>query len=154
MLSTLQKSLLCLLAFFLPPAPVFMLQKTIFTKEFLVSVLLTLMAHFPGLLFSLYFIIIEYPRTGYVSADTENQRHHHHDGDDNQPSSHAAASYSDFVPAVGDYGSNSESPVPAGGAEGSSNAPPPTYDEVVPVEHQLQHGEADSKRSGDNKVQV
>ncbi|EGV60767.1 hypothetical protein CANTEDRAFT_128376 [Yamadazyma tenuis ATCC 10573] len=142
MLSTLQKSLLCLLAFFLPPAPVFMLQKTIFTKEFLVSVLLTLMAHFPGLLFSLYFIIIEYPRTGYVSADTENQRHHHHDGDDNQPSSHAAASYSDF------------SPVPAGGAEGSSNAPPPTYDEVVPVEHQLQHGEADSKRSGDNKVQV
>ncbi|KAK6454745.1 uncharacterized protein RJT20DRAFT_137088 [Scheffersomyces xylosifermentans] len=58
-------------AFVLPPLPIFLLQDySIFTKEFLVAVILTVLGHIPGTIYAVFFILVEYPR--YI-ANTRNE---------------------------------------------------------------------------------
>ena len=77
--SDFQKLVLVVMGLLLPPLPVFLLLgNTIFTMEFLVSVLLTLLGHLPGVLFAVYFVLVKFPRTsrneGYIRIDDdENQ---------------------------------------------------------------------------------
>lgn len=77
--SDFQKLILVVMGIILPPLPVFLLLgNTIFTMEFLVSVLLTLLGHLPGVLFAVYFILVKFPQTsrneGYIRInDDENQ---------------------------------------------------------------------------------
>lgn len=163
MLSGLEKLLLGALGFFLPPVPVFLLQKTVFTKEFLVTVILTCLGHVPGVIFSFYFIFVEYPRKSYTRLDDEshpqgNRRHrarnHGHHHDDSHDSHNGGNSRYTDTPTE-----SSEAPVnppvevnaPVAQGEGSSDAAPPTYDEAVPQDQQLKQSEVDSKR--DNKIQ-
>lgn len=90
------------MAFILPPLPIFLLtgpNYTVFTKEILISVILTLFGHVPGIIFSLYVIFLQYNRSrdGYDSIDGDallgrqpatnnhveshdSSHHHHHDG--------------------------------------------------------------------------
>lgn len=59
-----QKLLLVLLAIFVPPLPIYLLtapRYTIRTKEFLISVLFTLLMPFGGFLYAIYFICIKLP---------------------------------------------------------------------------------------------
>jgi uncharacterized membrane protein YqaE (UPF0057 family) len=55
---TIKDFLLILLAFFLPPVPVF--YKTGLGKDLLINILLTFLAAFPGIIHSIY-IIVMYP---------------------------------------------------------------------------------------------
>ena len=88
-----QNILLIVLSFIIPPVPIIMLSdNSIFTKECLISVILTLLGHIPGVLFSLYYILIEYPkratrhsgRDGYIRIEDEDEIRPIHATDSNQ----------------------------------------------------------------------
>lgn len=155
-LSRAERILLGLLAFFLPPVPVFLLTKTIFTKEFLVSVILTCLGHVPGVLFTLYYIYFEYPRDSYNRLDNESRPGHRQGRnvaasgggytDNPEPESQNQVQAPIEAPQVQPEFDQVPAPV-----EGSSDAPPPSYDDTVPKEQQLKQGEIDSK--ADNKIQ-
>lgn len=152
-----EKILLTLMAFLLPPLPVFLLQKSIFTKEFLVCVILTLLGHLPGTLFALYFLFFgQDSRQDYSRIDEESSGNGGSHVSQSEPSAPQAINstptqrYTDQEPEAPQQANASAHATPV---EGSSDAPPPTYDEAVPKEQQLRQSEIDSKRSGDNKVQ-
>lgn len=139
--------LLILIGFFVPPVPIFLLDKTIFSKEFLVSVLLTLLGHLPGVLFSIYYIVIEFPRRhrqrGYRNLDEENRNqpeHHESEEQQSQPSVY-----------VGEQTQGSYNDIPEPVA-GGSDAPPPNYSDVVTAEQQQQ--KLVDTKSADNKIQT
>lgn len=73
-----EQFVLVLAAIFLPPLATFLAQRTIFTKEFLVTVVLTLFGHIPGSVFAIYFLFcIDFPSRGVEGytriGDDENQ---------------------------------------------------------------------------------
>lgn len=113
--------LLLIMAIVLPPLPVFLINKTVFTKEFLVSVLLTILGHIPGLLFSFYYILIEHPKQT-VRLDEEAALDHGHDHDNFTPRNQQSG-YTDVEPQ-----SPTQDPIESP-IVGSSDAPP-TYNEV------------------------
>ncbi|CAH2354396.1 hypothetical protein CLIB1423_16S01750 [[Candida] railenensis] len=81
------KLFLAIMAFILPPLPLFLLtgpNYTIFTKEIFISLLLTIFGHIPGIIFSLYVIFYDSDPfasdgpLGYTSIDDEGSDHPHH----------------------------------------------------------------------------
>lgn len=76
-----QKLFLSLMGVIFPPLPIFILKRyDIFNKEILVSVILTLLGHLPGVIFSIYYIYVlsdeidEAPgaSSGYTRLDDDN----------------------------------------------------------------------------------
>lgn len=142
-----QKILLVIMGLFIPPLPVFLLtgpNYTILTKEFFVTVLLTFLGHIPGVLFAIYYVLVEYPKTlhdpSYTRIDEESR-----------PRARVSP-----TPANGGYtdepNNEIEVQAPAAGSSTSGpevEAPPPDYEEIVDPKQR----EIDSKRVGDNKVQ-
>lgn len=152
-----QRILLILLAFILPPLPIIMLSNNnVFTKECLISIILTLLGHVPGVLFSLYYILIEYPkrlsrlygRGGYIRIEErgdENDERAPSLGNGGQPLQQTNGSQ-EILESLLEPLANSKN--------GSSNdevdqSQPPNYEDVVGSSD----GHRDSKLSGDNKVQ-
>lgn len=144
-----QQVILAILGFILPPLPIFLLTSpnyTIFTKEFLVSVILTLLGHVPGVLFSLYFIFIEYarahegaggPRDGYIRInenDEESQLRVNNAGDN----------------AHGNHQLGIANVQPPQHQAKTSEPEPPKYEDIAPSNNTATN---DSKSHGDNKVQ-
>lgn len=140
-----QTMLLIVLSFIIPPLPIIMLSNNaIFTKECLISVILTLLGHIPGIIFSLYYILIEHPkritrrsgRDGYIRI-----------GDDDEIRPTPVVDGNPFIQEHGrqesllDVSQNNESE--------SMHPPPPNYEEIVGGSN----GQKDSKLTGDNKVQ-
>ncbi|KAI5957530.1 hypothetical protein KGF57_003224 [Candida theae] len=74
-----EQFVLLLAAIFLPPLATFLAQRTIFTKEFLVTVILTFFGHIPGSVFAIYFLFyIDFPSRGVegysrIGDDDESQ---------------------------------------------------------------------------------
>lgn len=150
-----QKILLVAMGLFVPPLPVFLLTEpnfSIWTMEFWITVVLTILGHVPGVLFAIYFVLIGFDkakagREGYIVIDEERDLEANP-----QPES-----VPEFVPE-----SAPEDPVPASQPElaiskveapepTESNEPePPRYEDIVSPD---QHYQSDSKQSGDNKVQ-
>lgn len=131
---SVQQVILCILGVLVPPAPVFIVQRTVFTKEFLVCLILTVLAHLPGVLFAIYFVLVEYKGPEYVPVDEEAAPR------STRPTPIVGGnrvSYTDEPPTESTEPSGLTEPV-----EGGSEAPP-SYDDVVPVP-------VDTK---DNKVQ-
>lgn len=151
-----EKILLTIMAFILPPLPVFLQQKTIFTKEFLVCLILTFMGHLPGTLFALYYIyFVQDFRENYTRIDEESETNGVAGG---RISGSDSPHVENSAPVQRYTDEETETPQPESSVEvlpveGSSDAPPPTYDESVPKDQQLKQSEIDSKSSGDNKVQ-
>ncbi|CUM50811.1 unnamed protein product [Debaryomyces tyrocola] len=141
-----QNILLIILSFIIPPVPIIMLSdNSIFTKECLISVILTLLGHIPGVLFSLYFILIEYPkrahrhsgRDGYIRIEDEDEIRPIRATDSNQLAQDQQETQGSLLNIPQD--NESESPHP----------PPPNYEDIVGASD----GQRDSKLAGDNKVQ-
>lgn len=64
----LQKFILVLLALILPPLPILLVNNFKFSqRQFLFSVVLTIFGHFPGLLYSLYYLFFELPEGAFES---------------------------------------------------------------------------------------
>lgn len=119
-----QKLVLLVMGVILPPLPVFLLQgNTIFTMEFLVSVLLTVLGHLPGVLFAVYYICVKYPQStreeGYIRIDDENQV-----GFQDTPSDEPHSRQHFGIDDV-DHGKSDAKPESAG------EQAPPDYDEIV-----------------------
>lgn len=140
-----QTILLIVLSFIIPPLPIIMLSNnTIFTKECLISVILTLLGHIPGIIFSLYYILIEYPkritrrsgRNGYIRI-----------GDDDEIRPTPVVDGNPFVQEHGRQESLLD--VPQNNESESMHPPPPNYEEIVGGSN----GQKDNKQAGDNKVQ-
>lgn len=73
-----EQFVLVLAAVFIPPLATFLAQRTIFTKEFLVTVILTFFGHIPGTVFAIYFLFyIDFPARGVEGysriGDSESQ---------------------------------------------------------------------------------
>ncbi|ODV67489.1 hypothetical protein HYPBUDRAFT_152408 [Hyphopichia burtonii NRRL Y-1933] len=146
-----QMIILAVLLFFIPPLPIFLLtapKYTILTKEFLVSVLLTLFGHVPGVLFSLYYVLIEFPR---INADAyERAEGYIRLGDDEESQ---LVSNEEERPDPSRLGISQVQP--PSNLDSHSNAgntgEPPRYEDIV-APHEQQHP-GDTKNGGDNKVQ-
>ena len=151
-----QKILLVLLAFILPPLPIVVLSNnSIFTQECLISVILTLLGHIPGVLFSLYYILIEYPkrlarlygREGYIRIEDEDEirpSQFVHDGQLSQDPEESQAIDGPLLVILPNYrdGDNNY--------ESNQLEPsPPNYEDIVGASD----NQRDSKLAGDNKVQ-
>lgn len=89
-----QRFILCIAAIALPPLPVFLLSGpnyTVFTKEFLITLLLTVFGHLPGAIFALYFIFVVHPsryrraNSDYISLPRDEESRVHHDEDERSP---------------------------------------------------------------------
>ncbi|KAI5953905.1 hypothetical protein CANMA_004744 [Candida margitis] len=66
-----EQFVLVLAAVFIPPLATFLAQRTIFTKEFLVTVILTFFGHIPGSVFAIYYIFyIDFPSRGVEGYST------------------------------------------------------------------------------------
>lgn len=81
-----QRFILCVAAIVLPPLPVFLLSAphyTVFTKDFLICLLLTCFGHFPGAIFALHFVLVLFPsryrhsHSDYVSLPTDDEASEH-----------------------------------------------------------------------------
>lgn len=73
-----EQFVLVLAAIFLPPLAIILAQRTVFTKEFLVTVVLTFFGHIPGSVFVIYFLFyIDFPSRGVEGytriSDNESQ---------------------------------------------------------------------------------
>jgi uncharacterized membrane protein YqaE (UPF0057 family) len=130
--SSFQNFLLIVLAVIFPPIPVFILDNyCVWTKPMLITVLLTIFGHVPGIIFAIYYIV-EYgkfntsPRTGYVRLDEEESVPH-------------TSNHVDHPPVSPPGSSSTSSP-----QHFLTPEHPPNYQDVVPP--------SDSKLS-DNKVQ-
>lgn len=141
-----QNILLIVLSFIIPPVPIIILSdNSIFTKECLISVILTLLGHVPGVLFSLYYILIEYPkranrrlgRNGYIRIEDEDEIRPVHASESNQLAQDQQESQRTLLNIPQNDGSESLHP------------PPPNYEDIV----NASDGHRDSKLAGDNKVQ-
>lgn len=141
-----QNILLIVLSFIIPPVPIIMLSdNSIFTKECLISVILTLLGHIPGVLFSLYYILIEYPkrvtrrsgRDGYIRIEDEDEIRPIHATDSNQFARDQQETQGSLLNVPQDNESESLHP------------PPPNYEDIVGASD----SQRDSKLAGDNKVQ-
>lgn len=141
-----QNILLIVLSFIIPPVPIIMLSdNSIFTKECLISVILTLLGHIPGVLFSLYYILIEYPkratrhsgRDGYIRIEDEDEIRPIHATDSNQFAQDQQETQGSLLNVPQDNESESLHP------------PPPNYEDIVGASDR----QRDSKLAGDNKVQ-
>lgn len=141
-----QNILLIVLSFIIPPVPIIMLSdNSIFTKECLISVILTLLGHIPGVLFSLYYILIEYPkritrrsgRDGYIRIEDEDEIRPNYATDSNQ----FAQEHQGTQGSLSNISQTNESE--------SLHPPPPNYEDIVGGSD----GQRDSKLAGDNKVQ-
>lgn len=77
--TTSQKYLLVLMAVFLPPLPIYLLsgpKHTIKTKEFFLSLLLSILMWLAGVLYAIYFICVAFPASkneGYFRLDEERE---------------------------------------------------------------------------------
>lgn len=140
-----QNVLLIILSLILPPLPIIMLSNnSIFTKECLISVILTLLGHIPGVFFSLYYILIEYPkrftrqsgRDGYIRIEDE---------DEIRPTQ---VSHSDQFSQDHQETQGSLLNISPDNESGSLRPPPPNYEDIVGS-----NGQRDSKLTSDNKVQ-
>lgn len=122
-LNTTQKIILVVLAFVLPPLPVLLLTAPnyTFTLEFFVLVVLTLLGHVPGVLYTVWFLLFELKHPeGYIRIDEE-------------------------APQPRPLGITRASEQ-AGEQAHASQAEPPKYDDVVPFgdvkapgDHKVQH---------------
>ena len=139
-----QTILLIVLSFIIPPVPIIMLSNnSIFTKECLISVILTLLGHIPGVAFSLYYVLIEYPkritrrsgRDGYIRI-----------GDDDEIRPTLVVDSNPYAQEQERQGSLLD--IPQNESE-SLHPPPPDYEEIAGGSN----GQKDSKLAGDNKVQ-
>ena len=144
-----QNILLIVLSFIIPPVPIIMLSdNSIFTKECLISVILTLLGHIPGVLFSLYYILIEYPkratrrsgRDGYIRIEDEDETRPIHATDSNQFAQDQQETQGSLLNVPQNNESESLHPPPP---------PPPNYEDIVGASD----SQRDSKLAGDNKVQ-
>lgn len=136
--TTLQNLLLIGLAVVFPPVPVFLLDNyRVLTRPMLITVLLTLCGHVPGVIFAIYYVLDHESfkrRLGYSRLDDEQAvpnetttAHNHVDHPPLAPVGH----YTDEVSHIN------------GGDE------PPSYQDIG---EGSSHG-GDAKAHGDNKVQ-
>ncbi|KAK6197046.1 uncharacterized protein RJT21DRAFT_58859 [Scheffersomyces amazonensis] len=148
-----ERFLLILLAIVLPPLPIFIIKKySIWNKEFLVSVLLTIFGHVPGAVFSIYYILVEFPRSSlqtgeYVRLPDDEERNITESTTNANPTANDPAAPS-FGEASFPPDNDAEHHYEAN--EGSS-IPPPSYDDVASAS--TSSYPVDSKQNLDNKVQ-
>lgn len=129
-----QRLLLCLIAVFLPPLPLFLLTRpnpTVRTKEFWTCLLLTVLFGIGGVLYAIYFICFEFPGAnngGYIRV-----------GDDEEQ-----------CPACVD---EAPTPKPAGSTRVERSETPtdglPSYEDL----ERTSQGAPATKTAGDHKVQ-
>ncbi|KAI5951716.1 hypothetical protein KGF54_004791 [Candida jiufengensis] len=181
--SNQEQFVLVLLAIFLPPLAICFAKRSIFNKEFLVGLLLTIFGHLPGLIFSLYYLLCIYfpERRGEVDGyttlrddeehrlggdnngnnnrdgDNHNHNHHHHDHNDTEQ-------IHGFIHHQGSPNKQSKQKpyrdnVPAGDSD-NINAPLlnandlPAYDDIMDSTNKKHHHHEDRKSGGDNKIQL
>lgn len=126
-----QKLLLVLLGVFLPPLPIYLLsgpKYTVWTKEFFVAVLLTLLFFFGGFLYTLYFVCVLFPE----SRSQPNGEGYFRIPEDLEHQSEPAAAPEACVP--------------------ETVSSPPTYEESEGPSASRE-APKDTKFTGDNKVQ-
>lgn len=143
-----QKLLLVLLAIFLAPLPIYLLtgpRYTIRTKEFFISVLLTILIPFGGFLYAVYFILIGLPQAlaaaggeGYIRINNDLEHGEPHPEVVETPSEAQSPDGPKVTPSHTLYSDSPENLPSYEEVEGSSNGV------RAPV---------DTKFGGDNKVQ-
>ncbi|EGW33643.1 uncharacterized protein SPAPADRAFT_50498 [Spathaspora passalidarum NRRL Y-27907] len=161
-----EQFILIIAALVLPPLAIFLAKKySIWNKEFLVSVLLTMFGHIPGAIFTLYYLwYIEFPQSrqgGYnrLPDDDESrlgqqQEGFYEDHDHHQESRVGAQEEGFYEPEQ----LKQPQPQQQGNAGSSSSRPQndalagdlPAYEDIV---QPLQAPAVDVKGSSDNKIQ-
>ncbi|KAI5964633.1 uncharacterized protein KGF55_001702 [Candida pseudojiufengensis] len=176
--SNQEQFVLVLLAIFIPPLAICFAKRSIFNKEFLVGLLLTLLGHLPGLIFSLYYLLCVYfpERRGEVDGyttirDDEEHRlggndHDRNVGGDRHHNHHHRQEAEQVQGIVHNQTSSNKQAkqkpyrdnVPVGDHD-DSNAPLlnagdlPAYDDIVDSKSKKHHHQ-DGKSGGDNKIQI
>lgn len=146
------KVILLVAAFVLPPLPIFLLQDyNIFTREFLVAVILTVLGHIPGTIFAVFYILVEYPKVygrrqaaaGYLSVpgDVENQI----ENEEQTPSGEREP--------FRDQHDQEEHQQFTDTDNAANETNPPSYEAVAGSSTGEAHTVSDIKLNGDNKVQ-
>ncbi|WPK24528.1 hypothetical protein PUMCH_001804 [Australozyma saopauloensis] len=144
--STTSKVLLCLLALFIPPLPIYLMtfpKSKVNTREFWISLIFTVLLFGVGALYTIYFILVMFPdarltHSYYNASDVENQEEENGDSRNCQCNEATPVSPSTATPQFSEDAAHEE-------------AEPllPAYNEIAPNSTQYK---ADSK-SSDNKVQ-
>lgn len=129
-----QTIILVILCFIFPPLPVFLLtENSLYTRELLLSVLLTILGHIPGVLFSLYYVLVEYPRrNGFYCCSQGYIRIEEHENDD--PESRPMESERSHAQETNYTEPQFEQAPIAGSVHGGGeniNAEPPSYEEIA-----------------------
>lgn len=154
-----QKVILIILAFILPPLPVFLITKNIFqTPEFFISVILTILGHIPGVLFALYYILVEYPKTiaraddreGYIRINNEDEiRATNNANDEIHSQEHRGDEQETGKVILGNNASIGQEDSTSSQSD-QRQQPPPNYEDIVGSSN---GNTRDTKQLGDNKVQ-
>ncbi|ODV80442.1 uncharacterized protein CANTADRAFT_29841, partial [Suhomyces tanzawaensis NRRL Y-17324] len=147
-----QRVLLVIMAFVFPPLPVFILKEYhVFNKETLIVVLLTLLGHIPGIIFALWYSLVEFPkangqRDGYVRIDEESG-----------PTGPISVSADDDDTVGSETGKQvaatryTDNPGSSSAQGDGDDVAPPDYEDIAGSSNLAPL--ADSKRGGDHKVQ-
>ncbi|CUM68225.1 uncharacterized protein PRCAT00005946001 [Priceomyces carsonii] len=142
-LTGFQKVILTLLAFIFPPLPVFMLNNyVVFSKEMLLSVLLTILGHLPGVLYSIFYIFVEFPKQ---NRSTEGYIQITDDEETNIRAAPRSTTGENSSPSESRLGTSNVESAPL--VQNSSEDEPPNYEEIAGS------SKPNVRDSKDNKVQ-
>lgn len=134
--STSQKYLLVLMAILVPPLPIYLLtgpKHTMKTKEFFLSLLLTILMYLAGMLYSIYFVCVAFP-------ESKNEGYFRLNDEERQPIVATAEAQSE-----GDVSSAEATATAGSSATATTEEGLPAYEEL--------HAPAPLDFKGDHKVQ-
>lgn len=144
-----QTLILIILCFVFPPLPVFLLKEnSLYSRELLLSILLTILGHVPGVLFSIYYVVVEYPRkNGFYCCSQGYIRIEDHENEDPESRPMESESTHNEEPNYTNPEAQVQEETTHQGSSQNIHSEPPSYDEVA----NNNPFKSDLKR--DNKVQ-